>query len=216
MSNIVFAHNVYNRLKTLKETILVEKKYFPDSYISVACNDVFINIFYDITNFSVIRFNEAEHKIGCVNGNILSIKQLLHRDFDVIIFSHDDVRINEQYFNVVNDHINSIVEKKFDVICRKPLNGYGDNYYLMEVFYMSKEAAIKIFSKLNTIKNESEIPLDIRGSFSPEVFLFQNIIKHDLKINEIKYFHSDNDYNEILGKTMGYEHLNAGYRGWID
>ena len=101
MNNIVFAHNVYNRLKTLKDTILVEKKYFPNSNISVACNDVFINIFYDITNFSVIRFNEREHKIGCVNGCISSIKQLLNQVFDVLIFSHDDVRINERYINIL-------------------------------------------------------------------------------------------------------------------
>jgi len=216
MNNIVFAHNVYNRLKTLKDTILVEKKYFPNSNISVACNDVFINIFYDITNFSVIRFNEREHKIGCVNGCISSIKQLLNQVFDVLIFSHDDVRINERYINIVEEHINSIIENKYDCICRKPLNGYGDDYYLMEVFYISKEAAVKIFSNLNTINNESEIPTDIRGSISPEVFLFQNINKFNLKINEIKYVHNDNDYNEILGKTMGYEHLNAGNRGWID
>ena len=212
---IVFAHNVYNRLKTLKDTISIEKNIFPDATISVASNNTFINIFQEFSNFSVVHFNQYEHKIGCVNGCILSIRELLKYDFDVLIFSHDDVRINEQYTNVVNSHINSIIENKFDCICRKPLNGYGNNYYLMEIFYLSKEAAIKIFSELNTLKNESEIPLDIKGSISPEVLLFQMINKHNIKINEVVYVHDDN-YNETLGKTMGFYHVNAGERGWID
>ena len=71
---VVFAHNVYDRLKTLKDTIIIEKEFFPDANISVAQNGKRINIFQDINNFSVIYFNETPHKIGCVNGCIISIK----------------------------------------------------------------------------------------------------------------------------------------------
>ena len=150
---IAFAHNVYNRLKTLKDTILIEKKYYPDAYVSVACNDVFVNIFQEITNFSATTFNEKPHKIGCVNGCILSIKQLLNTDFDVLVFSHDDVRINENYLHVVQGHINDIASGRYDIICRMP-EDYGDNYYMMEIFYLSKKAAIELFSNLSPIKNE--------------------------------------------------------------
>ena len=216
MVNVVFAHNVYNRLRTLKDTISIEKNVFPDAHISVAYNDIFINIFQDISNFNAVSFKQREHKIGCVNGCILSIKQLLSIDFDVLVFSHDDVRINERHLDVVKKHINSIYDGEYDCICRQPLNGYGTNYYLMEVFYLSKNAAIKIFSELDTINNEIIIPVDIRGSISPEVYLFDIINKHSLKINEIKYQHNDNTYNIVLGETMGYYHLNAGLRGWRD
>lgn len=210
---IVFAHNVYNRLKTLRDTILIEKKYFEHSNISVAYNDIYVNIFQEISNLSFISFNEKEHKIGCINGCILSIQQLLDFDFDVLIFSHDDVRINEKYIDVVYSNINEIINNKYDLICRMP-DGYG-NYYMMEVFYLSKNAASLIFSNLLTLKSENEIPLDLRLSKSPEVWLY-NIFNNNnnLKIKEIKYHQNDDNYNIILGENMGYYHNNAGLRGW--
>jgi len=220
---IVFAHNVYNRLKTLKDTILIEKKIFPDAHISVAYNDVFINMFQDITNFSAVHFNEKEHKIGCVNGCILSIKQLLKIDFDVLIFSHDDVRINENYIETVQGHINDIISGRYDIICRLP-EEYGDDYYMMEVFYLSKKAAIKMFSNLLPLKNEYEIPKDILNSISPEVWTYNLFTKSELKINEIRFplkirtvkESKKRDYNVVLAKNLGYYHLNAGRRGWTD
>jgi hypothetical protein len=114
--NIVFAHNVYDRLKTLNYTILTEKSIFPDAHVSVACNGTFVNIFKDVTNFSVIGFDEKPHKIGCVNGCILSIQQLLNVDFDVLIFSHDDVYINKIYLDVFYKNIDDILNKKYDII----------------------------------------------------------------------------------------------------
>lgn len=220
---IVFAHNVYNRLKTLKDTILIEKKIFPDAHISVAENDSFINIFQDITNFSVIHFNEREHKIGCVNGCILSIKQLLSTEFDVLVFSHDDVRINEKYLDVVQGHINDIVSGRYDIICRMP-EEYGDNYYMMEVFFLSKKAAVEMFSNLNTLKNENEIPRDFITSISPEVWTYNLFKNSGLKINEIRFpikirnleESKKRNYNLVLGENLGFHHLNAGHRGWID
>jgi len=35
---IAFAHNVFDRFKTLKETIGLERDFFPDSDVFVACN----------------------------------------------------------------------------------------------------------------------------------------------------------------------------------
>ena len=53
---VVFAHNVYNRYHTLKNTIDVERKFFPDSKISVAYNDVFVNLFSDYKNISDLSY----------------------------------------------------------------------------------------------------------------------------------------------------------------
>ena len=213
---VVFAHNVYNRLKTLKETILIEKNVFPESHISVACNDVFVNIFQEINKISVVSFNEKTHKIGCVNGLILSVQNLLNQDFDILIFSHDDVRINMEYLDVVKAHINDIITNKFDIICRKPIENWGNNYYLMEVIYMSKKAAVDVFSELKPLSNENQISKDIKDSISPEVYLFELLNNKNLKINEVKYNHETSTYNDVLSKSMGYVHLNAGYRGWKD
>lgn len=215
---IVFAHNVYNRLKTLRDTIFIEKKIFPEAEVCVAYNDVFINIFYDVTNFSVVKFNEKTHKIGCVNGCILSIQQLLAADFEVLVFSHDDVRINEYYIDVVNSNIEDIVTGKYDIICRKPDNvELGDEYYMMEVFYISKNAAIKLFSDIKIFNDEKNISSDKRGSISPEVWLYNIFKNNNLKIKEMIFKNdSDSNYNDLLGQQMGFYHLNIGKRGWKD
>lgn len=211
---VVFAHNVYNRLKTLKETILVEKNIFPDASISVACNDMFINIFQEITNFSIVLFDEKPHKIGCVNGCILSIKKLLDTDFDVLIFSHDDVSINTEQLDVLMKNINYIESGEYDVICRKPIG--WEKYYMMEVFYMSKKTALMLFENIDILKSEKEIPLDFRRSVSPEVWLYNLISNKNLNILEIEYINKLEIYNEQLKNQMGFNHKNAGLRGWND
>jgi hypothetical protein len=220
---IVFTHNVYNRFKTLKDTILIEKKYYPNAIISVAYNDKFINIFQEISNFSIIEFGEKSHKIGCINGCILSIKEILNTDFDVIVFSHDDVRINENFIKTVQGHINDIITGRYDIICRMP-EEWGDNYYMMEVFYLSKKAAMKLFSKIEPLKDENLIPKDLNGSISPEVWLYNLFNNSDLKINEIRFPLKirnaqeaiKRNYNKVLAENLGYHHLNTGKRGWTD
>lgn len=210
---IVFAHNVYDRYKTLKNTIIIEKSLFPEAKISVAHNTERPDIFSDISNISFIKFNEKSHKIGCVNGCIHSIKNLLKEDFDVLIFSHDDVRINKNKIDTLQSHINDIISRKYDAIFRNPIE-YGKRYYMMEVFLMSKKAVIEVFQNLLPLKYESEIQLDIKNSISPEVWLYDIVSKHNLKINIIEYKLSNVDYNKTLESTFGYNHLNAGYRGW--
>lgn len=216
--NIVFAHNVYNRFITLRNTILIEKKYFPDSNVSVAYNGDFINIFYKINDICFKKFNEKTHKIGCVNGCIISIQNLLDKDFDVLIFSHDDVYINESNVAIVKENIDDIVNNKYDIICRKPDNKeLGHKYYMMEVFFISKKAVIDIFNNANKFSDENKIPRDNRGSISPEVWLFEQFNNKNYKIDErIFYNVTDDDYNTQLGKQMGYYHKNIGIRGWTD
>lgn len=216
---IVFAHNVYNRFQTLKNTISAERNHFPDSKIAVAHNDTFKNIFTEFNDIQFIEFGEKPHKIGCVNGCILSIQQLMNTDFDVLIFSHDDVSIIN--INVVNKHIEDIISGKYDVICRKPLSYNGlteifGGYYMMETVYFSKNAVLKLFTDIKTLKDENEIPTPISGgSISPEVWFYKLINNKELKINEIRFdIHAN--YNDNLSQQMGYFHKNIGLRGWND
>ena len=212
---VAFAHNVFDRYVTLKDTIDIENQLFPDSSISVANNgEMTNNTFQNMKNVKIVNFHQKTHKIGCVNGCILSLQQLLKEDLDVIVFSHDDVSINMDYITTVSQHLENIYNGTYDVICRKPSSIFGDNYYMMEVFYVSQNAAIEIFSNLTIFNEENKIPLDIRGSISPEVWLYSMFVNKNLKIKEITF--EQNEYNKQLGEQMGYKHKNAGLRGWKD
>jgi len=174
-----------------------------------------------MSGISFTHYGEDAHKIGALNGCILSIKKLLDYDFDVLIFSHDDVFINEHYFDVVKKHINSIVNNDYDVICRKPMNVVKSvdlfgGYYSFEVFYISKSAAIKLFSEHPTYKDEQEIPKDFRNIISPEVWFYQLIANKNLKINNIEFQVSVPYNNNLMGTQMGFYHKNADIRSWTE
>jgi hypothetical protein len=137
---IAFCHNVYDRIKTLSNTIAVEKELFPDSIISVAYNNKAIenNIISNENIDEAVYFKQEVHKIGCVNGLILSIQQILDQDFDIAIFSHDDVYINKDYIDVFNKNINDIYNGYYDIICRSP-EKLG-NYVMMEsIFFLKRQ-----------------------------------------------------------------------------
>jgi len=213
---ISFAHNVQNRHITLRETIESELNYFPDSNIFVAYNDDKFNLnYFNDLKIKFIRYVGNGHKVGCVNGCITSIKETLNDDSNVVIFSHDDVKINPKYIDVVKNNIQQIVNNDVDVICRQP-HCYGKNYYMMESFYINKIAAKKLFEAQRTFSNENELPVDMRFSPSPEVWLYNTINKYDVKIKQIIYEHSNNNYNKILAENLGFLHKNAGIRGWSD
>lgn len=214
---ISFAHNVQNRHKTLRETIEMEKKFFPDSKIYVAYNDDNFNIKYfdDLNNIKFIKYIGNGHKIGCVNGCITSIRESLNDDSDVIVFSHDDVKINPEYINVFHERVQELLNENVDIICRKP-HSFGDNYYMMEGFFIKKNVAKTKFEVQTLLNDDSELPVDIRNSPSPEVWLYDMLNETDGKINCMEYKHSTNNYNKILAGNLGFFHKNAGLRGWHD
>jgi len=216
---IVFAHNVYTRFQTLYENIQMEKKLFPDSQSVIGYNvDSPANALKEFPNVECFKFHGTAHKIGCTNGCITTIQAALKYEPDVIIFSHDDVRINPSFKNVVLSNIEKITSGKFDAICRKPLPAdvYGEEYYMMEVFFLSKRAAVVAFKDRPTFVTEVTIPKDVRGSISPEVFLYQALQGKGLKIEESGYIHTIQNYNETLSTLFGFVHKNAGQRGWED
>lgn len=212
---IAFCHNIYDRVKTLGHTISIEKELFSDIIISVAYNNKIIeNEIINNKNINKsVYFEQESHKIGCVNGLILSIQQILDQDFDIVIFSHDDVYINKYYNDVFNKNISDIYLGNYDVICRSP-EKLG-NYIMMESIFFSKKTVLKLFNNIKTLSNENEIDRDIRGSLSPEVWLSNLINKYDdLNKKIIKYNHEDPEYNKILGETLSFFHRNIGMRGW--
>jgi hypothetical protein len=221
MKKIVFAHNVYNRFKTLDHTIRVEKLLFPNSYSIVGYNaESPEEVLSKYNNIEILKFQGETHKIGCTNGCIATIKAALKHNPDVIVFSHDDVSLETTKESIQNfsKNIELISNGKYDAICRKPLptTSFGKEYYLMEVFYISKNAAEIAFGNLPFYSDERLISRDVRGSISPEVFLYETLNNKNLNVLEKSYIHELNNYNKTLSELMGFSHKNAGDRGWND
>lgn len=221
MKKIVFAHNVYNRFKTLHHTISVEKELLPDSQCVVGYNvESPVKVLSEYKNLEIIKFPGVTHKIGCTNGCIATIKSALKYNPDVIVFSHDDVSLNpsKESIDVFNKNVELITSGEYDAICRKPLptTSFGNEYYLMEVFFISKKAAELAFGSHIFYVDERQISRDSRGSISPEVFLYETLRKKNLNVLEKEYVHTLDNYNKTLLLTMGFTHKNAGDRGWND
>ena len=218
---IVFCHNVYDRIDTLYHTIGIEKMFFPESQSVVGYNYIDpTEKLISFPNLECIKFNGISHKIGCSNGFISTVKASLKYNPDVVIFSHDDVYINWMYISTIKRHIDEILNSNYDVVCRKTPDHsvIGGKYYMMEAIILSKKAVELCFSNLSEFKNEQQIDRDIRGSISPEVFLYNRLNVENIKINAIDYDNAApiEEYNRLLGENLGFYHINIGYRGWND
>jgi len=220
---VSFAHNVYDRFKTLIETIGVERQYFPNCDEFIASNS-FVNdlSFWSLSNIKHKYFTETpQHKIGCTNGMMLTCNMALQNDFDVLIFSHDDVRLRPDYMELVNSHINDVFTGKYDLIYRNP-SWLGEDYAMMEIVYMNRKAVETLFSEITLLKDESEIPRYVyndnktnthSNSISPEHWFYKRVAATDLNANVIKFGSTVKDDEEIC-RGMGFYHINNGTRGW--
>jgi len=213
----------------LEKNIKLEKLYFPESKTIIGYNDKFpTEIAKQNITTSIFPFHGKTHKIGCTNAVISTLKEAYTYNPSCVIFSHDDVLINMNYDHVVRENIKKI-ENGYDVVIRKPNDCFEDTYYLMDVFYLSKNAIEKIFLNYNVFLNENDIPRTNDGnSVSPEVWLFKMLNSVDLNKNVIDYSHVTNkdgevmndnskvieQYNQLLGEQMGYVHIKYGERGW--
>ena len=93
---ITFCHNVYNRFNVLKHTIELEEQNFPSSTFVVSCNcdDGIITDQIDRVNYIYYGPNQG-HKVGSYNGLLYSLKKANEFDSDIIVFSHDDIYLND-------------------------------------------------------------------------------------------------------------------------
>jgi hypothetical protein len=216
---VAFAHNVFDRFNTLNETVTIERNVFPESDVFIACNSHVNDIFFNQIKNSFVKYytNTPEHKIGCVNGLMLSCNMSLEKDYDILIFSHDDVRINPNYIDVINGHISDIFTGKYDLICRNA-NWYGNEYAMMEVIFMNRKTVEALFSNITLLKNEDEIGYyKNTRSICPECWFYKKLNDAKINSNIIEYnTSSPNKYNEVMSNQIGYIHLNAGIRGWKD
>jgi hypothetical protein len=211
---ILFIHNVHTRYKTLLNNLELEKKHFPNSnsYVLYNQSDIDFNMFKHLSNVKFIFFNYPSHKLGCTNACTIGIQEAIKSNYDVIVFSHDDVMINGDYLSVVNQNIELIYSKKFDSIFRRPNSLYGNRYAMMEIFYISGDYADLKFRNSKLIENENDLPKDYRGSPSPEVFLYEALEGGNNKI--LNYEQELSNYNTVLGELLGYTHKNYGIRNW--
>jgi hypothetical protein len=167
-----------------------------------------------------LKYPGLSHKIGCANGCIATIQAALKHDPDVIIFSHDDVSINAEYLPILRANILAIKNGETDVLIRKTPDHsvIGGKYYMMEAFLLSKKAGINCFRHLHLFEDENQIAKDIKGSVSPEVFLYNAVNIEGINIRALDFNNAApiEKYNDLLGETIGFHHKNIGYRGWND
>jgi len=214
---LAFAHNVYNRPKTLNETIRIERELYPDSTISVAYNNRIIENHF-LSGVKYIYYPEESHKIGCTNGFIHSIRNLMDESFDCLIFTHDDVRISNP--SVFEQNLELIIRKGYDVVVRTPAQDFDRNtykYVMMEAIFLSSKGVSTLFTNLEPFKNEWDIDKDNRNSISPEIWLGNLIYDKGLTILLYKDKSVPAEgYNNELSNSLGFTHLNPGIRGWND
>ena len=217
---LAFLHNVYNRYPTLEYNVNLHSKYFPsaDTYIMYNLKSYEDTALYLDPKIKSKYFSNTEHKLGCMNGFIFGIKETLNKEYDVVIFSHDDVYINEPYIDVIQDKIQLIYSNSYSFIGRRPLtdghhNTYGKDYLMMESLYLNGNYTKESFPHLKPLTSEKEMKKDKRNNISPESHLHFLLDSNGLIIN---YDHKLEDYNKTLGETLGFYHKNAGARGWND
>lgn len=216
---LAFVHNVHNRYQTLEYNVNLHSKYFPsaDTYIMYNLKSYEDTALYLDSKIKSKYFPNTEHKLGCMNGFIFGIKETLNKEYDVVIFSHDDVYINESYIDVVQDKIQLIYSNSYSFIGRRPLtngnyNIFGKDYLMMECLYLHGNYVKESFSPLKPLSSEKQL-IDSKNRISPEWYLYTLLDSNGLIID---YDHKLKDYNETFGKTLGFYHKNAGERGWTD
>lgn len=214
---IIFAHNCHNRINTLKKTINIEKSLFPESQSYICFSregGIDINLFSEFKNIDFCHSVSPSWQRGCINAfySILGYIESKNKNQDgVVVFSHDDVRI------VLKENVCKKINQcqSYDFVARRPIGNWGTKYLMMDAVFINLKSLSNIIQehKENLIKHENEIPKDLMGSYSAEVWLHNFIGKKRGLI--INYEHSSTEeYCRILNDEFGFEHVNAGKTGW--
>lgn len=217
---IFFAHNSHNRPKTLKNTVKIEKDFFPDSecFLSLTENGGIDQFYFsDLMNTKTFKTFGNTWQLGCVNSFYSLISKICENEEDgIIIFSHDDVFLKD--YNVVIQNINKMITENISFIVRKPREFFGDNYYMMEVVYLRLSHVKEFFTPFNNslFHHESMITKDVNNTISAESWLHTKLVnaKNGLVIEYTHHGSTNEEINENLNENLGYEHINLGKNGW--
>jgi hypothetical protein len=203
---VVFAHNVFKRHKQLIKTISNNRKLIDDIKTIIVSNGNFLS-YFKYNKVKKIKFYQfvknGGHKLGALKTMLKAVSLAKEFNSDLIIFSHDDVYIND--IELLNKNIEFLNE--YDVVIRRPKQ-MDENYFMFDAFMIKTKVAKLIFNKKFKLTKKS-IPLDFRGSPCPEKY-FGNLILRFIPIHKIKIV----DYkDETWGNTdLGFFHIPG--RNW--
>ncbi len=165
MTKIIFCHNVIeqslNRLKvTLEKNSVVNHA----SPIYIA--------YYGPRNATNLAITGAKikfcgpvqtHEVGAFNGMVQTINHMLdHEHEGVVVFSHDDVYINNK--ELFKKNLDII--KDYDLIVRHPS---WCSYYMFDslIFNINKKTT-RMFRSIQKVTSRNKFPVDVVGHPCPE------------------------------------------------
>ena len=144
---IVFIHNVYKRHKQVIKTIEMNRRFIDDIRTFVVSNGNYFS-FINYRGIPNLTFRQLlrnrGHKVGTLDTMLYGMKIASKVESDLIIFSHDDVYINN--FQLLKNNISYL--DSHSIIVRKP-NVPDQNYFMYDAFIIKTSVAKTIFSKKN-------------------------------------------------------------------
>jgi len=207
--SLIFAHNNWIRTKTLKETMLKELTHFPNAKFVISYNVEMSFKNFSEFDLSKIYFGPNNgHKLGSLNGAIYAMKNatMIADDNDIIVFSHDDVYLND--IDLFNKNI--LLMEKYEFVGRQKVGPFStiDKPYIMLGSFITGKKGASIIGNAKTLADESALPKDNKNSFSPELY-FGDIVK---SLHSYWYVR---DYDDLPIDELGYSHITKP-RGWTE
>ena len=203
---IVFAHNVYKRHKQMIKTINNNRQFIDDDKTVIVSNGNYLS-FINYLKIDNIQFRQLlrnkGHKIGALEGMITAMKLAIKLESNVIIFSHDDVYINN--IKKLKKYLDLLEEKS--IVIKHP-DWLGKNYFMFDVFLIKTKVARSIFSGKLYV-NKFSLPVDNRDSPCPEKY-FGDLILSKIPNNKIHVL--DYDHDTWGSSELGFYHIPG--RNW--
>jgi len=220
MSFICVIGPCWNNLQTLLNTINNNKTLVPTiKKFYIPTNDVNVHNYFCHLNDPTIlscHFDENQgHQTSCYNAIISGMKMIIEHEYedrnengagasgkgdeDIVIFSHEDVYINDMR---LFDNAVSKFKNGYEVVCRLytgTAKGEALDYYMNDAFFIKKNKVKEIFG--NVEKKQIII-----GNFCEKEFT--TIIKN-YKVFSIPYYlhstHKDSElgFHHILNYNIG-------------
>lgn len=121
----LFVHNTWNRTKLLYQNILNERENFPDAKIVVLYNNSMLKVNKSVCEHIYVGENEG-HKLSCLNMALHAIRLLGETYCDKLVFSHDDVYLED--LGTLKENLHKA--DTYDVVCSR-FEGI-QNYIILE------------------------------------------------------------------------------------